>query len=71
VDIRLDGHAWLSAIRYELPKLRCAACGAIFTASLPHVAGPGNYSPRARAIWVVSRSYLGRPFSRVPGYHAR
>ena len=27
VEIRIDGHALLSAIRYELEKLRCSACG--------------------------------------------
>jgi hypothetical protein len=27
VEIRLDGHALLSAMRYELEKLRCSACG--------------------------------------------
>ena len=35
VEIRIDGHALLSAMRYELQKLRCSACGQIFTASLP------------------------------------
>src|SRR4030095_6735477 len=34
-EIRLDGHALLSALRYELQKLRCSACGQLFTASLP------------------------------------
>ena len=31
-EIRIDGHALLSAIRYELEKLRCSACGAVNTA---------------------------------------
>ena len=35
VDIRLDGNALLSAIRYEVEKLRCSACGEVFTATLP------------------------------------
>ncbi len=30
VEIRIDGHALLSAMRYELEKLRCSACGADF-----------------------------------------
>src|SRR5262249_9276874 len=33
VEMRLDGNALLSAVRYELEKLRCSACGQIFTAS--------------------------------------
>jgi transposase len=31
VDIRLDGHALLSAVRYVLEKLRCSTCGQLFT----------------------------------------
>lgn len=68
VEIRIDGHALLSAMRYELQKLRCSACGQIFTAALPHEAGAEKYSPRARAVLVVSRYYLGLPFYRVASY---
>src|ERR1043166_6912088 len=39
VELRLDGHALLSAVRYELEKLRCSACGQSFTASVPAAAG--------------------------------
>jgi hypothetical protein len=39
VEIRIDGHALLSAIRYELEKLRGSACGQIVTAPLPSEAG--------------------------------
>ena len=70
VEIRIDGHALLSAIRYELQKLRCSACGQIFTVPLPSEAGEAKYSPRARAVLVVSRYYLGLPFYRVQGYQA-
>lgn len=70
VEIRIDGHALLSAIRYELEKLRCSACGQIFTAPLPHEAGEEKYSPRARAVLVVGRYYLGLPFYRIEGYQA-
>ncbi|HEY5867953.1 MAG TPA: hypothetical protein VI542_20740 [Candidatus Tectomicrobia bacterium] len=45
VEIRIDGQALLSAIRYELAKLRCSACGQIFTAGLPAGAGATKYSP--------------------------
>src|SRR5712671_1536588 len=70
VEIRIDGHALLSALRYELQKLRCSACGQIFTASLPRDAGEEKYSPRARAVLVVGRYYLGLPFYRLQGYQA-
>jgi transposase len=70
VEIRIDGHALLSAMRYELQKLRCSACGSIFTAPLPSETSPEKYSPRARAVLVVGRYYLGLPFYRVEGYQA-
>ena len=70
VEIRIDGQALLSALRYELQKLRCSACGQIFTASLPHEAGEEKYSPRARAVLVVGRYYLGLPLYRIDGYQA-
>jgi hypothetical protein len=69
-QIRIDGHALLSALRYELQKLRCSACGQIFTAPLPEAAGDEKYSPRARAVLAVSRCYLGVPLYRLQGYQA-
>jgi hypothetical protein len=69
-QIRIDGHALLSALRYELQKLRCSACGQIFTAPLLPEAGEEKYSPRARAVLAVSRCYLGVPLYRLQGYQA-
>ena len=68
--MRLDGHALLSAVRYELEKLRCSACGQVFTATLPAGVGTEKYSPRARAVLAVSRYYLGLPLFRVEAYQA-
>ena len=70
VEIRIDGNALLSAIRYELEKLRCSACGQVFTAPLPAEAGTEKYSPRARAVLALGRYYLGLPFYRLAGYQA-
>jgi transposase len=70
VELRIDGNALLSAIHYELAKLRCSACGQVFTASLPEEAGQERYSPRARAVLAVSRYYLGVPLYRLEGYQA-
>ena len=65
VEIRIDGHALLSAMRYALPKRRCSACGQMCTAPLPSLAGEEKYSARARAVLAVSRYYLGLPLYRV------
>jgi hypothetical protein len=70
VEIRIDGHALLSAIRYELDKLRCSACGQIFTARLPDGVGDEKYSARARAVCALSRYFLGVPGYRLQGYQA-
>jgi hypothetical protein len=70
VEIRIDGHALLSAIRYELAKLRCSACGEIFTAELPAGVGDEKYSAQARAVLAVSRYYVGIPSYRLQGYQA-
>src|SRR6266704_3572837 len=70
VEVRIAGHAVLSAMRYELGKLRCSACGAIFTAGLPCGVGEEKYSAQARAVLAVSRYYLGVPGYRLQGYQA-
>ena len=70
VEVRIDGHALLSAMRYALEKLRCSACGAIFTAGLPGGVGEEKYSARARAVLAVSRYYLGVPGYRLQGSQA-
>jgi transposase len=70
VEIRIDGHALLSAIRYALEKLRCSACGQIFTAGFPEDAGEDKYSARARAVLAVGRYLLGLPCYRLEAYQA-
>jgi transposase len=66
----LDGKALLSAVRYELEKLRCSACGQIFTAAVPAAAGTEKYTARARAVLVLARYYLGLPWHRLEGFQA-
>jgi hypothetical protein len=70
VEMRLDGNALLSAVRYALEKLRCSACGQIFTAAVPAVAGAEKYTTRARAVLALARYYLGLPWHRLEGFQA-
>jgi hypothetical protein len=70
MEMRIDGNALLSAIRYELEKLRCSACGEVFTAPTPAAIGPDKYSPQARAVIALGRYYLGLPFYRMEQYQA-
>lgn len=68
--IRIDGHAVLSAIRYELERLRCSACGQVFTAEAPSEMGASKYNAKARAAIVMNRYFLGVPFYRLEAYQA-
>jgi hypothetical protein len=70
VEIRIDGHALLSAMHYVVEKLRCSACGQIFTAGLPADVGAEKYTAQARAVRAVSRYYLGVPGYRLQGFQA-
>jgi transposase len=70
VEMRLDGNALLAAVRYELEKFRCSACGQIFTAPLPAAVGPEKYSARARAVLALARYYLGVPWYRLESFQA-
>jgi transposase len=70
VEMRLDGNALLAAVRYELEKLRCSACGQIFTASVPAKTGAEKYTARARAVLALARYYLGLPWHRLEGFQA-
>ena len=70
IEIRIDGNALLTAVRYELEKLGCSACGQVFTAPLPVEAGEEKYTARARAVLALSRYSLGLPFYRLEGFQA-
>jgi len=70
IDIRLEGHALLSAVRYVLEKLRCSACGQVCTAAAPAEAGADKYSAPALAVVGLGRYDLGIPLYRLEGYQA-
>ena len=53
--MRINGHAVLSAVRYDIEKLRCSACGERYTAPLPEEAGDEKYHPTARSALALSR----------------
>jgi len=63
--MQIDGNALLSAIRYESEKLRCSACGQVFTAAGLREAGAEKYTAQARATLAVSRYYPGLPMYRL------
>jgi len=70
VEIRVKGAAPLTATIYELEKLRCNLCGALFTAPLPASAGKKKYDASAVAMIALLKYGYGLPFNRIAGLEA-
>jgi transposase len=65
VAVRVVGQPPLKATVYELQKLRCGSCGALFTADMPKEAGSEKYdATAATAIGTLKYGY-GFPFNRL------
>lgn len=64
-EIRIVAQPLFPATLYELEKLRCSACGKIFTAKLPDQAGPQKYDPRVGPQIALLRYGCGMPFYRL------
>ncbi len=59
------GHAPLEATVYEMERLRCNACGQVFTADAPATAGPDKYDATAVAMIALMKYGTGMPFHRL------
>jgi hypothetical protein len=59
------GHAPLEATVYEMERLRCNACGQMFTADAPATAGPDKYDATAVAMIALMKYGTGVPFHRL------
>lgn len=64
VLIRVRGVAPLNATRYELERLRCHLCGAIFVAEPPSGVAKGKYDESSAAMIALLRYGCGLPFNR-------
>ena len=62
--IRFVGHAPLEATVFEMERLRCNACGEVFTAKAPETAGADKYDETAVAIIALFKYGTGMPFAR-------
>lgn len=67
VLVRITGQAPLSARIYELQKLRCHLCGAVFTAPAPAEAGERKYAATAGSMIALLKYGSGLPFNRLEG----
>jgi transposase len=63
--IRIIGRAPLEATVYEMERLRCNACGQIFTAEPPPAVGPDKYDATAVAMIALLKYGTGTPFNRL------
>jgi transposase len=65
VLVRIVGQAPLAATVYSLERLRCGACGQVFTAQEPEGVGPEKYDETAGAIIAQLKYGSGVPFYRL------
>ena len=65
VLVRIVGQAPLAATVYSLERLRCGACGQVFTAQEPEGVGPEKYDETAAAMIAQLKYGSGTPFYRL------
>lgn len=65
VLVRIVGQAPLAATVYSLERLRCGACGQVFTAQEPDGVGPEKYDETAAAMIAQLKYGSGVPFYRL------
>ena len=63
--IQFVGHAPLEATVFEMERLRCNACGEVFTADEPEAAGAEKYEETAVAMIALLKYGTGVPFQRL------
>jgi transposase len=69
--IRIIGQAPLQATVYEMERLRCNACGEVFTANPPQSAGPEKFDATAVAMIALLKYGTGMPFHRIERLEAQ
>jgi transposase len=63
--IRIVAQPIFNATVYELERLRCALCGAVFTAPAPPEAGTSKYDPSVGTMLALMRYGAGLPMYRM------
>ena len=63
--VHIVAQPFLSATVFELERLRCALCGALFTAPPPPEAGTAKYDPSAGVMLALMRYGMGVPMYRI------
>jgi transposase len=65
IIVHVRGTAPMPATIYELEKLRCNLCGAIFTAKAPEQVRKEKYDETAKAMMALLKYGAGMPFYRI------
>jgi hypothetical protein len=63
--MRIVAQPLFQATLYELERLRCALCGAVFTAPAPPEAGTSKYDPSVGTMLGLMRYGAGQPMYRM------
>jgi transposase len=63
--VRIVGHAPLQTTVFEMDRLRCNACGQMFTAAVPEAAAGEKYDVTAIAMIALLKYGTGVPFKRL------
>ncbi len=71
VLVRIIGQAPLAATVYSLERLRCGACGQVFTAQEPEGVGPEKYDETAAAMIAQLKYGSATPFYRLEQLEAQ
>lgn len=69
--VRIVGQAPLTATVYELQRLRCNACGQVFTAAEPEGVGAEKFDDTATAMIAQLKYGSGMPFNRMKNLETR
>lgn len=65
IILRIEGSPPIAATGYELERLRCDTCGAVFTAPAPAEAGQEKYAPSVAVTIATLRYGTGVPHHRL------
>jgi len=65
VRLRFRGQPLVAVTRYDLERLRCSACAALFVAHLPPGVSPERYDNSLKVMLAVAHYHLGLPFNRL------
>lgn len=69
--VRLAARPIFQATVFELQRLRCALCGALFSAPAPPEAGLGKYDPSVGVMLSLLRYGAGLPMYRIGKWQTR